>query len=493
MELDFEKTAELIPISIIEKTLINGVYFTKLIRYNENKDVFNFSLEGIIIALNDYMNCMIKVNNNLSKEAFDRINYINSYYGYNGSFDYNTYLEESKKYIPLDLLMDILNNESTYNIVLNCIYEGKAYNNIPINLLVEAINNISNIDNYLTDIKDIDKKCRDIINFYNIVYKLNTNDKPTYDLNKGLENKIMEKCSPDLNKFGLARSLYLQSCRILTYDINYLIGDDKVREKIYNRSAEDINVNKNRVVCKTWAETFCSLCNKNGIRAIIDGKYHKYVILDCDGIIIKADATNKYKNNDEDFEMADMMRVKIGLRTAGFTPVIENNDFYKKLDNADRIINYQDNKYENDKQELIKEYERLSNIQSIDDDILNRLNIIHDILSGIQGVDIFKDLSAQAYFKKLMNLVLSDEQLNNTKLFLTVRKNASNNFEGSAILRVLSNNGFEYYTYNQNGFSKIPCTILKQMTNLGLIKIIGKHDIFESGETSEFNRTNKRM
>ena len=112
---------------------------------------------------------------------------------------------------------------------------------------------------------------------------------------------------------------------------------------------KDINTRKNRVVCKTWAKVYAPMCNKNGIRAIISGDYHKYVILDIDGIIIRADATNAYSNDDEDIKMPDIQRVKLGLKTAGYTSFIEYKGFYEKLDAVDKKIYNQENLYMKDK------------------------------------------------------------------------------------------------------------------------------------------------
>lgn len=499
MELDFEKTVELIPISVIENILITGKDFTKLIHYDDNKEYFNSSLESIIIDLNDYMKYMIEINDNLSKETFDRINYINTYYNYKNSFNYNDYIERANEYIPFDLLEEILTREEAYNEFINCIYINKPYNDIPIYSLVNAFSNLTNKNNHYIGEKegeDINKKCQDICNFYNIVNKLETEDKPNYDLNKGLENKLSAKCNSSADKFEFARRLYLQSCEILDYDVNFMASkdDNPRKENIYNTPIKNINVKENKVVCKTWAEIYASMCNKNGIKAIICGDYHKYVVIDCDGIIIKADATNIYSNDNEDIMMPDIQRVKLGLKTAGYTPISNSKTFYEKLNDTDKKIDYEGNMYISDKQKLIEEYEKISSIPQINDDILTRLNIVHDILNKRKNIDVSKSFSAQVYFKRIMKLILTEEQLNNTKLFLIAKKGITNNFESNAIFRIATDNNFEYFTFGKNGLSKISYPILNQMINLNLIKMIDKNDINElqRGEMNELNRSNKR-
>lgn len=495
MGQDFDKAEELIPISIIENILITGIDFVRFIHYDENKEYFNYSVEEIINNLNEYMAYMIEINDSLSKYAFERINYINTYYRYKNSFNYQEYLEKSKNYIPFNILIEILTNEDSYNNFLNCIYEKKTYNNIPINLLIHSLNSLVIRDDlYSLDKENIRKKYDDIINYCNILNKLATEDKPNYSIDRTLENKLIEKCDKNSDKFELARNLYLQSCRLLVYDVNYLAGDNVEKSNIYRRSVRDINTRNNRVICKTWAEIFASICNKNGIRAIIAGGYHKYVILDCDGTIIRADATEIYSNADEDIRMSDIERVKLGLKTAGYTPFIDNKIFYDKLNNVDSKIYHIENMYIKDKQKLIEEYEKISKIPSVNDDILTRLDIVHKILCQKKEIDISKSLPAQVYFRRLMHLILSDEQLNNTKVFLVARKETLNSFESNVILKITINDDTVYYTYGKSGFTKIPPKTLKQMINLNMIKMIDKNDIseLESGEVNESNRTSKR-
>lgn len=495
MEPDFDKTEELIPISIIENILITGLDFVKFIRYNDNKQYFNYSIDSIINSLNDYMSYMVEVNNSLNKAIFDRINYINTYYRHKMRFDYQEYLEKSKNYIPFNILIEILKNEDSYDNFLNCIYKNKPYNNIPINIIIHSLNYLVNRDNcYLSSKENIRKKYDDIINYCNILNKLATEVKPNYTLDKTLENKLMEKCDKNSDKFELARNLYFQSCKNLVFDVNFLVGENPEKNNIYNKSVKDINASKNRVICKTWAEIYASMCNKNGIRAIIVGDYHKSVILDCDGIIIKADATEIYSNDGEDIKMADIQRVKLGLKTAGYTPFIKSKNFYNKLNDVDSKIYHRENMYMKDKQKLIKEYEKNSKIPEVNNDILKNLSIVHDILSQRKDIDISKSLPAQVYFRRLMHLILSDEQLNNTKLFLVAKKEALNSFESNAILRITTNDNFEYYTYGKNGFTKISPETLKQMIKFNMIKMIDKNDIgeLESGEVNGPNKRNKK-
>lgn len=495
MELHSKKAVELIPTSIIENILIAGTDFIKFIRYNDYKQYFNYSLEEMINTLNDYMKYMIEINANLSKAAFDRINYINTYYNHKDAFNYNDYLESSKNHIPLDTLIEILANEEVYNKFLNCIYKKIPYNNIPITLLINALNKLGSKNNYyLPDMENIKRKCCDIIGYCAILNKLTTEDKPNYDLDEELESKLMEKCDESLDKFELARNLYFQSCILLDFDVNFLVGDALEKNNIYNKSAKDISARKNRVICKTWAEIFASICNKNGIRAIISGMYHKYVILDIDGMFIKADATKIFSNGDEDIKMADIQKVKLGLKTAGYRPFINSKIFYKKLNDADNKIYNRENMYMKDKQKLIREYERISKIPSVNGDILKNLSIIHEILKQRKDVDISKSLPAQIYFSRLMELILSDEQLNNTKLFLIAKRESLNNFESNAILRITANDNFEYYTYGKNGFTKIRPETLKQMIKFSMIRMIGKNNIseLEGDKVNESNRANKK-
>lgn len=93
-----------------------------------------------------------------------------------------------------------------------------------------------------------------------------------------------------------------------------------------------------------------------------------------------------------------------------------------------------------------------------------------------------------------MKLILTEEQLDNTKLFLIAKKGITNNFESNAIFRIATDNNFEYFTFGKNGLSKMPYSILNQMIKLNLIKTIDKNDINElqRGEMNELNGSNKR-
>ena len=154
--------------------------------------------------------------------------------------------------------------------------------------------------------------------------------------NKVFSEYIKSFVNKGLDALSIARLIYLKLCEVLEYDTSFMakrqdITDPKARE-VYEKKAIDITLDNNKLVCSTWADIYCNLLNDFNIKAVVSGKFHKYVTFKVGSIIVTADATEAHLNQGECCPMNDFTRVKMGIKTAGFKSEIDLEPLTEKID-----------------------------------------------------------------------------------------------------------------------------------------------------------------
>ncbi len=358
---DIDKTDKIIPISWLVSILENDDVFRKFVTdFSNSKKIFDdISLEKYLESLNQYMKFMMTIDSDLPKKYFDKMNYINTYYRTNEEdYDYERYLDRTESLIPISLLHEILTNEETLDKFLN-FEQNKNY--FPEESLKRYLKDLEELVNYY-DKSNVPYPEGMLSNFEKIkdVYLFEFEHNETLEgefklkkIDNELESTILRRVNPDADQFTLARAIYIELCKLTSYDVNYAArgkGDSKA-EEIYNKEVGEITLDNNKLVCKSFSEIYATILNKVGIKAIVPDQYHKYVLLLCNGIIIKADATQTSSNYKEEFSLPDIVRVKLGLPTAGFEAYNKGNVITSSIDKADlENQTYQDSKlqsYEN--------------------------------------------------------------------------------------------------------------------------------------------------
>ena len=354
-------------ISLLDKIIFDGNTFLDFI--HKEKQFQDINIDMYIKKINDYMNYLINNNTSLTKEVFNRMNYLNKLFNTKITYDYMGYLKKGRL-VTNSMVWVILKKEDILNKFLDFKNNRKYFLNIPIEEYLKAMDKM--ISYY--DKKNITIPKQILINFKKVMnkYSLYLKKKQILygtvinePLDKSLENKVMEDVNLSDDAFFVARQIYINLCKQVTFDINFFSYgstlENEINRGIWNRDIAQINPKDNRVICNTFGKTYASLLNKIGIEARLVGEFHKHNFLDADGTLIGADATAKIVSNN--LALYDIARVQMGLGTAGFRCYDKHKDIDDMLKRSNSKINY--------KQKTIEELIEESKLKTFDLGALN--------------------------------------------------------------------------------------------------------------------------
>jgi len=222
--------------------------------------------------------------------------------------------------------------------------------------------------------------------------------------------------------------IYIRSCQLFSYDERYdycdLFDDEKqLKNKIINRTIDLENVHDFRVICTSHSdEVLSKLLNELiGIDCLSEGdpNLHRWLKFYDGKRYIEADST----------AMSDLQRVKMGLKTYGYKPVITDYDFNIELKQMARNNNYIKDEYTNAlldqrKDRMFQDYVAISPSREVskqsDDYFIYRLNIIKELFDGFNELQRFSD--AEFCVSYLFHKFLQDDErhLGNIYLFENV-------------------------------------------------------------------------
>ncbi|MDE5630037.1 MAG: hypothetical protein K2I70_00405, partial [Bacilli bacterium] len=160
---------------------------------------------------------------------------------------------------------------------------------------------------------------------------------------KGIINSEMEKeifNSIDMNQdsFNISYQVYRELNKRCKYSSDHValraIGNKELAMDIYNKDISNIDKNDNDVTCNSWANMYAYLLVKLGFNARVCGKYHKYVEFDCDGTLMRADATEVNTKSRDGFSLKDITRCHLGLQVENFICLEEDKELDDIIDYA---------------------------------------------------------------------------------------------------------------------------------------------------------------
>lgn len=188
-----------------------------------------------------------------------------------------------------------------------------------------------------------------------------------------MKNEILNELSKDdyKNDFVKIRYIYLLVCNTFSYDMRFIYtNNQELKNKIYNKNISIDNVEEYEIVCYSFAKVLVDALSLYGFDAEIiretDKMFsHVYVIVKCNGNILKLDPTKRHDNT----------RVKLQSNTLDFVSISDDKTFSDKLKEADNIINHNikdkldTNVYYNDKKltEFINVIENSANQRNINE------------------------------------------------------------------------------------------------------------------------------
>ena len=292
------------------------------------------------------------------------------------------------------------------------------------------------------------------------------------DLNEELVNKVLENVDLNLDPFTLSRAIYINLCKLVTYDVEFIALDQNLTNeralKIYERKPEDIDVNNNKIVCKTFAEIYQNLLQRVNINAVVVGRKHKYVQFNCDGTLMMADATNSY-SDDTNISLNDITRIQMGLKTAGFKCLENNKNIEIPLKIADEKIEYSKNSIEEKFNFLEQSYCNVS------PKVLDDENIIKEKMIFFQSILDSTNLVGFELNKYAVIMLNNIFRNNDVEYFHSVIKAQNNEFESSLIFTILNDSEYKYMFYNKsNGLKEMSKENLEYLISNDIVKILSK-------------------
>lgn len=442
-------TAELIPISLIESIIYDSNVFLKFIRNPNDSYFLNIKPESIAIAITQYMDYIIKSSNYLDRNLFDRVNYLCDYFKLNKYYDFDNYLEKTMNLISLQEIKNILEDDDIFNKFINFENNRDFFKSDIIHYLVSIeemfeFYSKSNIEVSYTlknRYKEIMKKYSLELKKVSVIDGYKSND----EINDTFLNEILKKVDLNDNKFNLAYSLYVELCKVVSFDVDFNAlnqkMDNKIVSDIYNKKISEIDIKNNKIVCKTWAEIYQKLLEKVGISAKVAGNFHKYVLFDCDGTLIKADATNSFIDDDL-IKINDITRVKLGLNTIGFTCMEENKDIDLPLKEAREKMNLKEKKINDEITYLEENYNSVVTKENIE--IIDKLKTL--ILAG--NSSSLEEIELQGYMLALKKIIFKNNIQNIS--FKPVYYNNGYNYRADMLFIIDYENEKHYILYSKN-------------------------------------------
>lgn len=349
--LDEDITLELIPIEAIEKVIKDGDTFVAFVKSSDTFD--GIPKSSYVEAINAYMDYAFYHSTSLSADDFNRANYINTIYEIDKRYDYEEYMRTVKPQITYELLYSIIRDGDVFARFMDYDNNKDFFGDVDLvtyySQLMEFINRYTEQGNMELTFEEKDR-LRDIKRKYSLLLKSDIHLTGYQVNNSNVDDELFQKVIEDIDTtrdaFYVARAVYIKLAQVVTYDPTFIaleqdIENDEQAWSIYHKNIEDINLQNNRVVCKSWAELYSKILNMLGINAVVTGeKAHKYVLVDCDGALIKADATNEVTSPYDSLTIPDIARIQMGLPTGGFTCPELDKDISAKLDEVDEEILY---------------------------------------------------------------------------------------------------------------------------------------------------------
>lgn len=409
----------------IESILYDKSTFNQFIR--EKRKYSNISIDCYLKAINDYFEYQYLKENNLSKNVFETINYINNYYGYNKNYLFEEYLDNTKSTINYKFLKELLSNQKVYSNFI------KKMNNLK--LVKDVMIELDDLINYYRK-KNIDipysyqKRYNDLNTIVNMKNKkfleeLHKQDPynfipgyiPTNELNVDFKKIILKDVDLNEDKLVIAKQIYINIAKKLEYDVDYIYaqryGFTGKKDNLYNKNISLISEKDTSVICKGWAEIYCKILNDVGIMSKVTGGEHKFVTLKVNDMVIDADSTLGIAD-DEGLGINDLTRVKLGMKALGFIDENKSKNFQELMKIVDEKINYIESKHIEKRKQLIEYYNSITDQEEVKISLEEKISLI----GRITETTPLKGAEYTTYVETLWQATLMKDNVKQTSIFL---------------------------------------------------------------------------
>lgn len=419
-------------ISMSESVLYNEQERKKLLNNDNYKDI-----KIIINILNVYMKRVINTQNDLDKSLFDYINKLNELNGYPKYYDYSEYLKKEFK-VSRIVVIKILCDPLYFRMFVD-------FNNHRDIFKEEKKDYLLAMDSFVKYMELENKQLKDVaLRRYQYIVQRNSlefsrrmlipGDKVIHNIDKSFESCIMNGIDLNADKLTIARYIYLKLCYGMRYDIDYTKYDLD-----YENPFSSVDT---KTLC--WANIYASLLNKLEINAMVCGEEKKYVILEIDGVYIKADALSFSDANE--YKLNDLLRIKMSFTSNGFMACDSHNDITKLLEDIDDKIGIKLDTIANFKTKIKNHYQ--DNDMSLE--MKKKISLLLFYLKNINtlGMEWLKHMEI------LVDMIfnLEDKKAYCTEINI---KNEKGKFENGIVVALEYNNEWAYFCLKRKGSLKL--------------------------------------
>ncbi len=485
-------TIELISIDVIERIIKdNDTYQAFMRRVAEFEDIDE---AAYVRAINDYMSYATIHSNDMTATDFNRVNCINLSNDIDITYDYDEYLSRTFSCISVAMLNQIISDEATFNKFMNFDMNRELFGNVDITNYLDELNGLIEYyyehDIELSSIQN--NRIRAIKRKYSLRLKRTVSLEGytvTDEIDPELFKRVIDKIDITREPFYVARAVYIELAKLVSYDPSFLALNQDVSieqaNDIYNKKVKDITLDDNRLVCKDWAELYCSILNLLGIRAVVSGDFHKYVTFDCDGTLMKADATNTVNTLDDSLSMPDLTRIQIGLQTGGYVCLEKDKDITDILHEVDKELGFATSSIEKKYNELEERYLKIkAQEKNYDQRVFDSIDFLRRVScdSSLDNFELFKYITA--FSKPLFN---KNKVYGVETKFICV-KGADIEYDAASLLAYSSSNGnIRYIIFTKGALEEVSESELIDRINNGQIKVLGKNTKIMGIDKESFN------
>lgn len=258
-------------------------------------------------------------------------------------------------------------------------------------------------------------------------------------LSKELEKYIEDNLPVCNSKLELSYAIYVLLGQVLYYSPLY--ATTKKIEVVPHPST--VTPKNPFVICYTWSEIYKELLNKYGIEAYIDdrNKSHSFVVLECDGINIMADATKSSFCSLYDISN-DISSIKFGLET----------NFYNLVPGQ---INYNEKRQEylKAKEEVLKKMNITTQDQEVESyikmlneselDSVERTILLINLLNSLYKLNN-GEVERRQLFDRYYKTIFNDQEFRNKVISIL--------YDGITVAKKLVIAEDMYYLEDEEGF-----------------------------------------
>lgn len=379
-----------------------------------------------------------------------------------------------------DIIKFLLTSEDEFNKI--CVNDDiKSINGIKKEHFIYAscciLRKIGIFDNYLVPkkiIKRYDKlKESKIVDIQSVNKYLYVDDVfyRKIKINEQLEKEILNSIPDDFSNLEKAIYIYIKMCKLLTYDDEYFVVNQRgiatYKHKDINY-INDITLTNNKIVCFEFVAIYSKLLSNLKINFMTDyggilrdeyGENHAKLSFRSDKFIVSADSVTSIL-------LGDIMQAKLNQPLRGLICINKNDktqqEFLVKLKKVYEFIAKEDNKSINKDiqkvqsfEEIVNEYvKNTKNIKNISID--EKLSILIKKLksSNLVGIDFY------SYLIQLKKILFTEQEKSNN-IFVSIIKNNkpndSNLVAEPCVIIALNKDGFKenqdniYYYLDKEG------------------------------------------